>query len=275
MLTALKRLLSTQDQEPAAFSFKDLPQDKLHPSFALQEQHIQWEQIKETGICSYSAIDSLEHYKHLTLLNSSVHLVLNQDQSPSETFSSKALYAAHEATFKHIHPWAGENRTTSAMQFGTQTSPPSKRLPLEMAVLDEQMKDLLTQAKTPEKKLEAVAFYHAKTIALHPFLDGNGRSTRSVMALQLMSVGLQPNAAISTLAENKKDYIKALDLAIKDNDVAPLANLIGQSYGIKVPKPSFAPYEIKPSQTAPQYEVTLENIKTELKRQSNYAQVLR
>lgn len=51
---------------------------------------------------------------------------------------------------------------------------------------------------------------HAKLVGIHPFIDGNGRTSRLVMNLELLKSNLP---AINIKSDQKMDYFQALDVA--------------------------------------------------------------
>mgnify|MGYP002510957475 FL=1 len=56
--------------------------------------------------------------------------------------------------------------------------------------------------------IELAAWTHAEFVRIHPFLDGNGRTSRLLMNYQLMGKGFLP---ISIAKEDRLDYYNALD----------------------------------------------------------------
>ena len=58
---------------------------------------------------------------------------------------------------------------------------------------------------------------------IHPFADGNGRSTRAFMNVQLVRAGLSP---LYILVEEKSDYVKALEIADTEGNYDPLYEVI-------------------------------------------------
>jgi Fic family protein len=73
--------------------------------------------------------------------------------------------------------------------------------------------------------VELAAVAHHRLVAIHPFLDGNGRTTRLVMNLVLMRAAYPP--AIIARA-NRAQYYRALAAADR-GDNAPLVNLVGRA----------------------------------------------
>ena len=56
--------------------------------------------------------------------------------------------------------------------------------------------------------IELAAWAHAEFVRIHPFRDGNGRTSRLIMNYQLMFNGFLP---VSIAKENRLDYYNALD----------------------------------------------------------------
>lgn len=56
--------------------------------------------------------------------------------------------------------------------------------------------------------IEYAAWTHAEFVRIHPFIDGNGRTSRLLMNYQLVSAGFLP---VSIAKENRLDYYNALE----------------------------------------------------------------
>lgn len=75
-------------------------------------------------------------------------------------------------------------------------------------------------ADLPYKKdelnsIELAAWMHAEFVRIHPFEDGNGRTSRMIMNYQLMAHGFLP---ISIAKENRLEYFEALEAyAVEQN----------------------------------------------------------
>lgn len=74
-----------------------------------------------------------------------------------------------------------------------------------------QIKNFFTDLEWKGKELnpiELAAWTHAEFVRIHPFVDGNGRTSRLIMNYQLMINGFLP---ISIAKENRLEYYNALE----------------------------------------------------------------
>lgn len=71
--------------------------------------------------------------------------------------------------------------------------------------------------------IEYAAWTHAEFVRIHPFIDGNGRTSRLIMNYQLMSKGFLP---ISIAKENRLYYYNALEEYAVNGDLKLFADLI-------------------------------------------------
>lgn len=69
------------------------------------------------------------------------------------------------------------------------------------------------------------AIAHHRLVAIHPFLDGNGRTARLVMNLLLMREGFPPTVIMKA---NRRQYYRVLAQADYGDDV-PLVNFVGRA----------------------------------------------
>lgn len=73
--------------------------------------------------------------------------------------------------------------------------------------------------------IELTAWAHAEFVRIHPFIDGNGRTSRLIMNYQLMINGFLP---ISIAKESRLEYYNALEeYAVKGN-LEPFAELVAK-----------------------------------------------
>jgi Fic family protein len=144
-----------------------------------------------------------------------------------------------ERTIKEIHALilhginreqAGKYRTASVMIAGSRHTPPQPYLiQPQMEQFIAKYKQMKTDATHP---IIIAAFLHDKLVEIHPFIDGNGRTSRLLMNLYLLS---KSYAITSLKADNeaKQAYCTALEQSHVDNDHEPfyllVANAVKQS----------------------------------------------
>lgn len=63
---------------------------------------------------------------------------------------------------------------------------------------------------------------HAELIRIHPFEDGNGRSSRAMMSWILVRLGLRPVA----FEMPKQEYLLCLNVYFTQGDLMPLIDLV-------------------------------------------------
>ena len=84
--------------------------------------------------------------------------------------------------------------------------------------------DLLWKGKELNP-IELAAWTHAEFVKIHPFTDGNGRTSRLIMNYQLMAEGFP---AISIAKQDRLEYFKALDVYAVEGSLQPFADLVAE-----------------------------------------------
>ncbi len=72
--------------------------------------------------------------------------------------------------------------------------------------------------------IEYAAWTHAEFVKIHPFIDGNGRTSRLLMNYQLAAAGYLP---VSIPVEHRFAYFETLEAYACESDLTPFANLVG------------------------------------------------
>lgn len=131
-----------------------------------------------------------------------------------------------EAAVKDIHALLMENilvggvyRNVEVRISGAGHKPP---VPSEMY---RQIKNFFADLpyKTDLNAIELAAWTHAEFVRIHPFTDGNGRTSRMIMNYQLMLQGFLP---VSIAKENRLEYFDALEAYAVNGDLTPFAEMI-------------------------------------------------
>ncbi len=101
---------------------------------------------------------------------------------------------------------AGRYRRENVAIAGASTTPP------DFLHLDEEMRNLIAWLESAERMhpIERAAELHTRFVKIHPFVDGNGRTGRLLLNLELMKAGYPP-AVIRK--EDRLTYYNALDEA--------------------------------------------------------------
>lgn len=84
--------------------------------------------------------------------------------------------------------------------------------------------DLVWQEKALNP-IEYAAWTHAEFVRIHPFIDGNGRTSRLLMNYQLMAAGFLP---VSIAKENRLDYYNALEEYAVNGNLEIFADLVAE-----------------------------------------------
>jgi Fic family protein len=118
--------------------------------------------------------------------------------------------------------WAGKYRNSSVLIGGADHKPP------EAIDVPEMMRKLVAWFNVNRKKLhqvELASILHHKLVSIHPFFDGNGRTSRLMMNVVLMQAGFP---LVTILKNDRKRYYRTLSEADKGN-YGPFINFIAQA----------------------------------------------
>ncbi|KAB2489519.1 Fic family protein [Priestia endophytica] len=112
----------------------------------------------------------------------------------------------HRLVLKGIDDeYAGVYRDQQVFIAGAKHTPPAPYL------IKEQMEQLIKWYESEAQTLHPVergAMLHAIFVGIHPFIDGNGRTSRLLLNLELMKAGFP---AVVIKVENRLAYYEALD----------------------------------------------------------------
>lgn len=100
--------------------------------------------------------------------------------------------------------------------------------PVQPYLIEPRMTDLLV--KNEERKesmsvIERIALFHLEFEGIHPFVDGNGRTGRLILNLELIRNGYP---AINVKFTDRKRYYNAFDSFYRDNNAEPMIQLIAE-----------------------------------------------
>lgn len=151
-----------------------------------------------------------------------------------EPFSEWQIRNIHQLILKNIDDEnAGRYRQQNVLISGATTNPPDHTL------LNEKMAQFIDWYNTEAHTLhpvERAAKVHADFVGIHPFVDGNGRTSRLLMNLELLKAGYPPSVIT---VENRLAYYEALDQWMAYGNTEPFISLIAD-----VVLDGFKPYQM-------------------------------
>lgn len=147
--------------------------------------------------------------EHLEVINHKDAILYVEDiVEKKEEFSQWQIKNIHRLVLKGINDeFAGTYRKEDVIIAGAEHIPPN-----HMKLIDE-MEDFIKWYRHVGVSLhpvERAARVHVDFVKIHPFIDGNGRTARLLLNLELMKEGYPP---IVIRNEDRVRYYNALDLA--------------------------------------------------------------
>ena len=142
------------------------------------------------------------------IIEAELWLLTNKKNILNETF----IKSLHKKMFGKIWKWAGKFRITER-NIGVA---PYQIQP-NLKVLFDDVNYWISNKTFSEKEI-AVRFHH-RLVAIHPFVNGNGRISRIMADLLMQRFGLQKfswgKCNLSEISNVRKKYVAALQLADK------------------------------------------------------------
>lgn len=185
-------------------------------TLSLQETRL----ILETGLTigGKSLREHFEVTNHRTAIDYVTALV--QDATPVSAFHVRQI---HRLVMMQIDdPSAGNYRQLPVRIAGAAHTPPDAR-EVERLILE--WSDWLDGPAETLHPVTRAALAHHQLAAIHPFLDGNGRTARLVMNLLLLRDGYPPTVILKV---NRQQYYRVLAQADAGRP-APFVNFVGRA----------------------------------------------
>lgn len=148
-------------------------------------------------------------------------LVLAKQQNMDIT--EEAIKKLHRLFYQKVDAeQAGQYRSIQVFISGTEYIPPE---PGEIPRLMSHLTDQIRSSRVTLHPIELAAMTHKRLVDIHPFIDGNGRTARLLMNLILVNSGY---GVVSIPPIWRNDYINALSVSRKENDMEPFSKLIAE-----------------------------------------------
>lgn len=164
--------------------------------------------------------DHLEAKNHYTALEYLYDLI---DKNKQHTVSEMLIKNLHQIIIQETDKeWAGRYRNANVIIGGAKHTPP------DALQVPQKMRDLIGWLNSQKNKIniiELAALLHHKLVHIHPFFDGNGRTSRLAMNLLLMQNGYP---LVVILKNDRKKYYDVLSNA-DGGKYEPLIRFIAQA----------------------------------------------
>ena len=193
-------------------------------TLTLNETKVALEGITIGGKSLREHFEAINHKKAIIF----VEQLVSQDEVLSE-YSIKSL---HSLILKNIDDKnAGSYRNINVLISGAEHRPPHH---IEVASKMEEFIHWYKMTAQELHPIERACRVHIDFVGIHPFIDGNGRTSRLLMNFELMKSGFPP---VVLRVEHRLRYYEALDKAHTLGDYSDFISLVSQSV-----EESFEPY---------------------------------
>lgn len=145
----------------------------------------------------------------------------------TQDISEWVIKSLHELILKHhaqYHDERGRYRSVPVSITGTTYIPPQ---PWQVPKLMENLMIHYTEKKDVLHPVALAADIHAELVGVHPFIDGNGRTSRLTMNFILLRAGF-PIANISGDRNHRLEYYEALNKSHLAHDDEPFRLLVAR-----------------------------------------------
>jgi Fic family protein len=193
-------------------------------TLSLQETKVALEGITVGGKTIREHFEAINHKEAILFLEDLV-----KKREPLTELDIKSIHALILNNIDNKN--AGFYRQTNVIISGAAHKPPQS---FEVASQMEQFIKWYGDNYQTLHPVELAARVHIDFVGIHPFIDGNGRTSRLLMNLELMKAGFPP--AVITLGD-RLEYYDALDIAHTTQNHEPFLQLVSQ-----VVAKSFEPY---------------------------------
>ena len=182
-------------------------------TLTLKETKVALEGITVGGKTMREHLEAINHREAIIFVE---ELVGNK-----QSLSERQIRSVHQLILKNIDDAnAGVYRKSNVIIAGAEHVPP------DALHVQSKMRDFVDWYRNESGNLhpvERAARVHADFVGIHPFTDGNGRTSRLLMNLELLKEGFP--AAVLPVSK-RLEYYEALDTAHTEGDYEPFYTLI-------------------------------------------------
>jgi len=183
-------------------------------TLTLRETQVVLEGITVGGKSIKEHLEAINHEKAILYLDELV-----KDKQPITEWNIKNI---HQLIFKEI-----DNENAGRYRKENVTIKGATHIPPDYIKIPELMEKLILNYETWNKyhPIIQAALLHGELVKIHPFVDGNGRTSRLIMNLDLMNHGYNP---VIIKKEDRLEYYEALDKAHTTGNYTDFVKLINK-----------------------------------------------
>ncbi|MCP5046879.1 MAG: Fic family protein, partial [bacterium] len=182
-------------------------------TLTLKETKVVLEGITVGGKTLKEHLEAINHKEAIIYVEATI-----KDHEP---FSEWQIKNIHAIILKGIDPEnAGTYRKENVLIAGARHIPP------DYLAVPDQMQEMIKWYDSEASNLHPLiraANVHNKLVSIHPFVDGNGRTARLMLNLELMKAGYPP---IIIRNEDRLTYYDALELSQCEENNEPFLALV-------------------------------------------------
>ena len=180
--------------------------------------------LKETALALEGmTIDQKPLKDHLEAVGHRDAFLYVQDVAQNDTpLSEMVIKNIHSLVLMNRPDDKGVYRRIPVRIMGAYTEP------VQPYMIEPKMTELISKNEGREQSMhiiERIARFHLEFEGIHPFIDGNGRTGRLLMNLDLIRNGFPP---INVKFTDRKRYYDAFDAYYKEDDAMPMIELIAE-----------------------------------------------
>ena len=181
-------------------------------TLTLRETQVVLEGITVGGKTITEHLEAINHEKAILYLDDLV-----RDSKPITEWNIKNI---HQLILKEI-----DNENAGRYRKENVTIKGATHIPPDFVKISELMEKLILNYETWNKYHPIIrsALLHGELVKIHPFVDGNGRTSRLIMNLDLMNHGYNP---VIIKKENRLEYYEVLDKAHTTGDYTDFIKLV-------------------------------------------------
>lgn len=183
--------------------------------------------IKETALALEGmTIDQKPLKDHLEAVGHRDAFLYVQDIAQNDTpLSESVIRNIHSLVLMHRPDDKGIYRRIPVRIMGAFAEP------VQPYMIEPKMAELISKNEGREQSMhiiERIARFHLEFEGIHPFIDGNGRTGRLIMNLDLIRNGFPP---VNIKFTDRKRYYDAFDAYYRDGNAKPMIELLAEYIG--------------------------------------------